>query len=131
MGRATFTVSASPSQIGGPSGHPLFIPSARQNLEIWHYDPPLTAPLVVDYIFRLTESGTANHRVLRGDAFDRFFLRIFRQPIYREERECRSLGVTSLEGPTVVDKSEHVVRIVVSTDLDCHLNVDRSVTRLD
>jgi hypothetical protein len=87
MGRVTFEVGASPSKINDPTeGHPLLRPATKQNLESWRFDPPLDAPLVVDYIFRLTESGTITRPVLRGDAFDRFFFRIFKQPLYRDEQ---------------------------------------------
>jgi hypothetical protein len=119
MGRAKFVVSASPSKISDDLGHPLLVAAARQNLEGWRYDPPLTEPIVVEYVFRLTEPGAVTHRVLRGDAFDRFFLRIFRQHIYRDEQECRSSGVTSLEGPTIVNVRGRKIGIAVSTDVEC------------
>jgi hypothetical protein len=129
MGPVRFVVSPGSSKISDDLGHPLLVAAARQNLERWHYDPPLTEPIVVEYVFRLTEPVTTTHRVLRGDAFDRFFLRIFKQPVYRDEHECDDTHPTTLNGPGLSDKGDRRLNVLVSTTTGCYLGVAYSQLR--
>jgi hypothetical protein len=102
------------------SGHPLLISTAKENLAKWRFDPPPTESIFVEYVFRLTdEVRVVTHRVPRGDSFDRFFLRIFHQPTFRDEHECQSPGPADMPGPTIEARPERTVRVVVSSGGVC------------
>jgi hypothetical protein len=121
-GTVRLKVSAA-SEITVESGHLLLVPAAKGNLEKWQFNPPLTAPIFVEYVFRVTdEVRVVTHRVPRGDAFDRFFLRIFHQPTVRDEQECQSPNAADVPAPTIEEQPERAVRVVVSSGGTC-LNV--------
>jgi hypothetical protein len=125
-------VSAGTSEVTVESGHQLLIPAAKANLEKWQFNPPLAAPIFFEYVFRLTEPDTITRSVQRGDALGRLFLRIFRQPTYRDEQECKSLGLTDITGPTIVDNAAPAVRILVTSQMACPVeNWSYSVARAD
>jgi hypothetical protein len=106
-GTVRLKVSAGASEITVASGHQLLIPAAKENLAKWRIDPPLTEPIFIEYVFRQTdEVRIITRRVPRGDAFDRFFLRIFHQPTFRHVQECQNPDPMDLPGPTIEAQPE-------------------------
>ncbi len=130
-GTVRLKVSAGATEIAVESGHPLLIPAAKENLAKWRFDPPPTESIVVEYVFRLTdEIRVVTRRVPRGDAFDRFFLRIFHQPTFRDVQECQSLTAADIPAPTIEALPERAVRVVVSSGGSC-VEPSYSVRRTD
>jgi hypothetical protein len=130
-GTVKLKVSAGASEITVESGHQLLIPAARGNLEKWQFNPALAAPIFVEYVFRQTdEVRIVTRRVPRGDAFGRFFLRIFHQPTFRDEQECQNPDATDVPAPMIEEQPERAVRVVVSSGGVC-INVSWSVARTD
>jgi hypothetical protein len=130
-GTVRLKIGTGTSEVTVEPGHQLLIPAAKANLEKWQFNPPLSAPIFVDYVFRLTdEVRVVTHRVPRGDAVDRFFLRIFRQPTFRDEQECHNPNPDDVPGPTIEARPERTVRVVVSSGGTC-VEENYSVARTD
>lgn len=101
-------------------GHPLLRPVALANLEKWHFDPSLSRPITIEYVFRLTPSDTITKSVPRGEALDRFFLRLFLRAEYRDEIECHANLESVKEGPIRLDS--WTLRINIATQQVCDVN---------
>jgi Gram-negative bacterial TonB protein C-terminal len=89
---ATLTGEHGKVAITVSNGYPILVGVARQNLEQWRFSEPLQKPVMVSYVFGLTEGSSGIQRRLRGDAFDRFFLRLFRRSVYKEEYYCEKFA---------------------------------------
>ena len=103
------------------NGHPILVGVARQNLEQWQFSEPLQKPVMVSYVFAFTETGSGIQRRLRGDAFDRFFLRLFRRSVYKEEYHCKdSPNPIKVSQPAITEFTEHVeVKIIIQGEVPC------------
>jgi hypothetical protein len=112
-------VSPGESEITPQSGHPLLVAAAKENLAKWRFIPALNSSIFVEYVFHLTDPDVVTRPFLRGDALDRFFLRIFRQPVYRDQEECQSSGLTDVTGPKAADNPALTVRLLVTSQAAC------------
>ena len=97
------------------SGNKWFEREATDNLAKWHTNQRVT----VKYIFRLTDPTIVKIRVPRGDAFDRFWLRIFRRATYTEEPRSGCTQKISTSGPRAVQQSPMILEVEVTATVLC------------
>ncbi len=95
------------------SGNKWLDPQARDNLAKWRTNQPVT----VNYIFRLTDP--AKVRVLKGNAFDRLWLRMLHLATYTEQPDCESSTKISTSGPRVVQQSPMILEIETTATVPC------------
>jgi len=99
------------------SGHPLLTGAAMDNLKGWG----TTVTTEVEYVFSFVDhTHIRTVRQLRGDAFDRFFLKIFRRKLYEEWQECvSSPNPPDIESPKPVEISPTKYVVKVQAELAC------------
>jgi hypothetical protein len=83
QGTVQFVIEAGRAQLA--LGHPFLVGAAKANLGKWATAPVSDKSLTVTYDFRLTDVARDDIEVEEpiGDAFDRFFLRLFHRPVKR------------------------------------------------
>lgn len=100
------------------SGPAMLVREARENLAKWRTNQPVT----VNYIFRLTEPEMVKVRVPKGDAFDRFWLRMFRLATFTEESRCQQTSSSLLphvSEPRAVKTSPLIIEVEVAVQYNC------------
>lgn len=100
-------------------GHPILIPSAEENLK--KIGGFFGKDVTVVYQFILVDTGTSRSKkvvVKRGDAFDRFFLRVFRMKTEKviEKPECED-SQNNLKN--TIDLSKDPIEIRVFGSIPC------------
>jgi hypothetical protein len=105
------------------SGNALLVREPSDNLAKWRTNQPVT----VNYIFRLTEPEIAKVTVLKGDAFDRFWLRVFHLATYTEQSRCQQTSSTDfspkVSKPRVVQHSPLIMEVQVTALTSCLVTV--------
>ena len=109
---------------GVTSGHPLLAPSALENLKSLG-DLPDAANLV--YHFVLVDSTVEVRRttVKKGDAFDRFFLRLFRIRTERVVEETKCISNADNAPKNRIDLTRNPVEVWIYGVVSC-LQVETS-----
>ena len=105
------------------SGSPLLVEQSKANLEKWRTNRPAT----VNYIFSLVDPEVVKLKVAKGDAFDRFWLRIFHLATYTEQSRWQQTSSTDfstkVSDPKVVQQSPLIIEVQVTQLTSCLLTV--------
>ena len=85
------------------SGHPLLAPASSSALEKWPFDGVTDGDYRVNYVYELTAPDYEVVYRKRGDAIDRFFLRLFHHSTTTENKVCVDSKVSASVKVELVD----------------------------
>lgn len=119
-GKVRFAIEAGQAQL--VSGHPMLVGAAKANLERWATAPVSDKSLTVVYDFRLDDVASIEVEEPIGDAFDRFFLRLFRRPVMRKiiTYACHPAPKEHTTVRSSADENGHLtVEIDIASEVPC------------
>ena len=105
------------------SGHPLFAPASKAAVEKWPFEGVAAGEYRVDYVYELTAPDYKVVYRKRGDALDRFFLRLFHRPTATEDKVCVDGKVSVLARVEPVDGYPGAT-VIINAQLCDVINVD-------
>src|SRR5579872_1629047 len=99
---------------------PLLVQQVRENLAKWRTN----RPVIVNYNFKLIPVEIIKSKMPRGDAFDRFLLRVFHLATYTEQSRCQESSVKpSTSEPKLSQQSPLILEVETVATQRC-ANVD-------
>jgi hypothetical protein len=110
-GTVRLLINTQTNEITVESGDPILVASAKDNLAKWKFDPSVTEPLAVDYVFRLSETCTIK-QIPRGNSFHRFFLKLAGEPPYTTGNDCEE-AKNPPEGPIVSSEGKRNLTVIL------------------
>jgi hypothetical protein len=106
------------------SGPSILVSGAKDNLAKWRFDPPLTEPIIVEYVFRLPGQTCTNETVPRSNAFGLFFLRILEKPTDKIVADCEENTLPEVEGPMAALSGERKITVLVTAQPLVEINFE-------
>ncbi len=121
QGTVRFAVNAGEVQL--IYGHPILVGAAKANVESWATIKASDSQFFVNYVFRLAAAPpkVVESEKLRGDAFDRFFLRLFHKPVTRKVtyEVCDASGETSTNFTIGIFDDRPIIEVDVTAQVSC------------